>query len=533
LKITISYQKGLVVLAIMVKRTTIFFSLALLPSLALATPTTRSAYDKARQKLVDANRARSFDFNTELTPLEQEVDAILVSMRDTYIRDSKLQGKYAPERYFHTWNLTDISSEPTFQFLDGLPKGGNLHSHSGSSGSTDWLLTEGLAMEGCYVCWPTEGDCGGSLKGTIAFFKDDSVPAGFIASSMLVSQNGFTNELRSFITSDARVEKLDSTGAWQVFSGVFRRTGPAMGHRPFYMKYMMNSFDVHFNNGITHLELRALLGSHKMGDLTDLDGNVWSGSQVIETYLEVFETWKSSSPSHANFTFKVIISNSRSAPPKKHEEDLKVAMDLRIKFPDFVVGFDSVSEEGPNKRTLEYVDAFLNVNQEMKSSGLTLPLYLHDGESQDRNDTNMIDAVLLDCPRIGHGINDAFYFPAVRDEIKAKGTVLEINPISNQVLRYVGSLESHPGAALAFDGVQIVLANDDPGVFGITGVTWDWWGATMAWHLDMRSLKTLAKNSLQFSALEGAEKAASIENWEREWNAYMAVTVEKAATMVV
>jgi len=194
---------------------------------------------------------------------------------------------------------------------------------------------------------------------------------------------------------------------------------------------------------------------------------------------------------------------------------------------------DSVDEEDPNHRTFDYVESFLNANEQMKDSGLTLPLFLHDGESKDRNNTNMVDAVLLDCPRIGHGFNDALYFPAVREELKTKGTVLEINPISNQILRYVESLESHPAAALAFDGVNMVIANDDPGVFGYTGVTYDWWGVTMAWYLDLRALKTLAKNSLLFSTLNSAEKAVSIEQWEREWNAYIANFAERAGVIVV
>jgi len=520
----------------MVKRTTVFFSMALLPTLALAVPTSRRAYDAARQNLVDANRARSFDASTELTPLEQEVDAYLVSIRDTYIQQSKADGKYAPEKYFHTWNLDEIRSEPTFQFLDGLPKGGNLHSHSSSSGSVDWLVTEGLAFEGCHVCWPVEeneenDEC---LKGKIGFYKEGSAPAGFYPASAVKGQEGFTTELRSLITSNADIANMDSAGAWEVFGGVFGRIGGAMAHRPLYFQYMLNSFDVHFANGLSHLELRALVGAQGLGDLTDLDGNTWSGREVITTYQDAFAAWQASSPSHANFTFKVIVSNSRRADPKeKLVEDLEVAMALRKEFPDFVVGFDSVSQEDPNHRTLDYVDAFLKVNDELSKSGLTLPLYLHDGESQDRNNTNMMDAVLLDCPRIGHGINDAFYFPAVREAIKSKGIALEINPISNQVLRYVESLESHPGAALAFDGVQIVLANDDPGVFGYTGVTWDWWGVTMAWYLDLRSLKTLAKNSLLFSGLNQDEKATAIERWEQDWNAYMALFAKKSATIVV
>jgi len=145
----------------------------------------------------------------------------------------------------------------------------------------------------------------------------------------------------------------------------------------------------------------------------------------------------------------------------------------------------------------------------------------------------MFDAVLLDCPRIGHGLNDAFYFPAVRGELKTKGTVVEVNPISNQVLRYVGSLESHPGASLAFDGVNVVIASDDPAIFGYTGLTMDWWAVAMAWHLDLRSLKTFAKNSLLFSALNEAEKEIALEQWERDWDTYMALFAQTAAAVVV
>lgn len=515
----------------MVKRSTIFSSMAFLPTLALAAvPKNTHDYHMARQSLIFQNSAKSFDSSTELTPLEQEVDKKLVSMRDAYITQSKKDGTFAPETYFHTWDLDKIRSDPTFQFLDGLPKGGNLHTHSESSGSVDWLITEGLAMEGAHVYWPDAPSTSTekARKGTIAFYKEGDAPAGYLPAASLVSQEGFAAELRGLLTSNEKCLDTDSGGAWKVFQGIFGRLGPAMSHRPLYLRYMHNSFEENLKNGIQHVELRALLGAEGLGSLTDLDGLVCEGRCVVETYQEAFEAFKSSSPAHANFTFKLILSNSRAAEPKKHVEDLGVIVELRKEFPDFVVGFDSVSEEDPNHRTLDYVEAFLNANEELSKSGLTLPLYLHDGESQDRNNTNMIDAVLLECPRIGHGFNDAFFFPAVREELKRKGMALEICPISNQVLRYVGSLESHPGAALAFDGVQIVIANDDPGVFGYTGVTLDWWGVTMAWYLDLRSLKTIAKNSLLFSALEGTEKATAIEHWEQQWNAYMALYAEKA-----
>lgn len=385
-------------------------------------------------------------------------------------------------------------------------------------------------MEGCYVYWPDKEDSESNVpKGTIKFFKHDSVPEGYSPASALVNQDGFIEELRGYVTSAKVTVDMDSGEAWQVFGGVFSRIGGATHHRPFFLKYLQNAFDVHFSSGINHLEARVGVDAKYF----DLNGTIWSGRDMVLTNLEALETWKSSSPSRANFTYKLIVASSRGKSTEKFMEDLEAAIALRKEFPDFVVGFDAVGAEDWGHRWLDYVEDFLTANDEVQELGLTLPLFLHSGESQDGNDTNMIDAVLLDCPRIGHGLNDAFYFPAVRDELKTKGTVVEVNPISNQVLRYVGSLESHPAASLAFDGVNIVIASDDPFIFGYTGLTVDWWAVAMAWYLDLRSLKTLAKNSLLFSALNKTEKETALEQWEREWDKYMALFAQTATAAVV
>lgn len=43
----------------------------------------------------------------------------------------------------------------------------------------------------------------------------------------------------------------------------------------------------------------------------------------------------------------------------------------------------------------------------------------------------------------------------------------------------------------------------------------------MAWQLNTRTLKTLARNSLEFSGLTGAEKDAALRSWEQEWDHFM------------
>ena len=162
-----------------------------------------------------------------------------------------------------------------------------------------------------------------------------------------------------------------------------------------------------------------------------------------------------------------------------------------------------------------------------------MPLYLHDGESDDRNDTNMIDAILLGSRRVGHGFN-SYYFPVLFDIMKENDVALEVNPISNQVLRYVDNLEVHPVNSFLAQGIQVVISSDDPGVFGYHGLSLDLWTALVAFQLDLAGLKTLCRNSLEYSGLEGEEKEAALGRWEKSWDAWveqMAAVARKEAVV--
>ena len=55
----------------------------------------------------------------------------------------------------------------------------------------------------------------------------------------------------------------------------------------------------------------------------------------------------------------------------------------------------------------------------------------------------MFDAVMLGSKRIGHGFN-LYYFPLLMEMIKEREIVIEVNPISNNVLRYSDNFAVHP-----------------------------------------------------------------------------------------
>ena len=149
----------------------------------------------------------------------------------------------------------------------------------------------------------------------------------------------------------------------------------------------------------------------------------------------------------------------------------------------------------------------------------TLPLYFHDGESDWPQDENLYDAYLLGSRRIGHGFT-LFRFPGLEDRLRAEGIALEVCPISNQLLRYVSDMRLHPASGYLARGLPIVINNDDPGIFGNDGLSYDLWEATVAWNLDLATLKRLMRNSLTYSGMNDREKAKALERWEAAWSAW-------------
>lgn len=108
--------------------------------------------------------------------------------------------------------------------------------------------------------------------------------------------------------------------------------------------------------------------------------------------------------------------------------------------------------------------------------------------------------------------------------VKERGIAIEVNPISNQVLGLVSDLRNHPASVLFSQNFPIVVSNDDPGLWGASGLSYDFYEAfmgIMSYDSDIRAIKKLALNSITYSSLNKVEKNLAFNLWKKKWQNFV------------
>lgn len=158
--------------------------------------------------------------------------------------------------------------------------------------------------------------------------------------------------------------------------------------------------------------------------------------------------------------------------------------------------------------------------------GIEFPVLLHCGESTNRNNKQLYDAVLLDTKRIGHGFALA-YHPELQKIVKEKGICIECCPVSNFVLGYVLDLRCHPARAFLHQGIPVSISSDDPGFMGYEGVTLDYLYVYLSWDLDIADLKKLALNSITYASITAQEKEKLKLFFDYKWDRFLDTIIGK------
>jgi len=120
-------------------------------------------------------------------------------------------------------------------------------------------------------------------------------------------------------------------------------------------------------------------------------------------------------------------------------------------------------------------------NEQRLKHSVEIPFFFHAGETLGDGthaDSNLFDAILFQSRRIGHGFS-LYKHPHLMREYKDKKVLVEVCPISNEVLRLTTDILHHPLPALIANGVPSALSNDDPNVMAqdAAGLSFDFYEA--------------------------------------------------------
>ncbi|XP_011495794.1 PREDICTED: adenosine deaminase CECR1-like [Ceratosolen solmsi marchali] len=405
-----------------------------------------------------------------------------------------------------------IRESPVFKIIEQMPKGAVLHTHDTAIGSSDYLFSNVTFRPNLYMCdlngqlWfqffdkPDRKDCNWQLLSELR--KKDT--------NNLIDQR-ISRQL-TMVTEQPEKTYPDSTIAWTKFIDIFRLITPMLTYRPVYEDYFYHGLLDLYNDNVFYIELRSTLPT-----LYELDGTKYGPIEVALIYKKVTERFMQDYPHFLGM--KLIYAPIRSMETAQFNESLKVALELKRTMPNFFAGFDLVGfeEQGP---------PLINFADQIRTLDDGIFRFFHAGETDwygTNTDENLVDALMLNTKRIGHGYA-ILKHPELLKYARNKKVAIEISPISNQVLVLVKDLRNHPASVLFAENYPVIISNDDPGLWGSRGLSYDFYEAfvgMMSRNADLRALKQLAMNSILYSAMSDKEKNRAMEIWKNRWDEFI------------
>ncbi|XP_076647903.1 adenosine deaminase [Halictus rubicundus] len=490
----------------------VIFSLAIycLVGTSLAMP--QINYKTLREHILEYEQRLMLGANLTLNDLERAANDILMKEKWNELEAGfKNPKKFAPSRNFITAKK-DIEESKVFKFIRKMPKGAVLHAHDTALVTTDYMFHNVTFRDDLYLCETNE-----NFK--LKFFKkpDDECEWELLKNVRrhplrAPKVNAKIREKLSMHCEKPEETYSDLDKAWVKFADIFTFVHPLVTFKPVCEEYFMMVLQQLYEDNVMYLEMRSTLPT-----LYDFDGTEYAPKDIVGVFKNVSERFKKDHPDFVGV--KLIYAPPRLVNHKQAEEYIKTLKELQDQYPSFIAGFDLVGQEDKGK-TLQYFSNILEKVAENTS------FFFHAGETNwfgSSTDENLVDAILLNTKRIGHGYALVNH-PFLLEMTKQMDIAIEVNPISNQVLKLVDDLRNHAARRLFAEGYPVVISNDDPGFWGARALSYDFYEAFMAImsvHADLKALKQLAINSLIYSSLDAEDKKAALSLWEHKWQNYI------------
>lgn len=476
-------------------------------------------HEAERELIVSAERAQELGGSLILTPLEQRANALLMQAKYAEVdRGFDDVTQFNPAWHFFL-RKKHIEETEVFAFIKAMPKGAALHVHDTALIGGEYLIKNITYRDNLYICvqettimllfaasTPEIADC------TFQLVKDVRAASQDVEQFDANLARYFTLE-----TEDPASEYTDINEVWSKFGKVFGVITPMLTYKPVWEDYFYEALRQFREDGILYTEFRSTLP-----ELYDLNGNTYDSVECAKIYKTVNDKFVRDHPD--SLGSRLIYAPLRSVMPTDVFKLVNTAKEVKIQVGDYLAGFDLVGQEDKGKPLKEFTAELLEVPEDMQ-------VFYHAGETNwfgTATDYNLIDAVLFGAKRLGHAFA-LLKHPEVSKIVKEKEIAVEVNPISNQVLKLVEDMRNHPGSVMLANDFPVVISSDDPGLWGALPLSHDMYEAYVGMasrHSDLRLLKQLALNSLKYSSMPAGEHQLALRIFEQQWTAFIENYVE-------
>ncbi|XP_020790575.2 adenosine deaminase 2-A [Boleophthalmus pectinirostris] len=469
-----------------------------------------------REELMKMEASMQTGGEVVLNEKEKILNSRLLQMKQKEV----MRADFPPAMHF--FKARDlIKNSALFRLLQKLPKGAALHLHDFSITDVEWLVKNATYRPHLYMCTTNTH--------IIQFIFSSQMPEPVprcspwvlleklraMTANVTELDHSIMKNLTIFTELDPNVLYPTQSVIWKRFEQSFVAVLGLVTYAPVFRDYYYQGLSEFYADNVMYLELRGMLP-----EIYELDGSTHDMAWTIKTYQEVTRQFTADHPDF--FGARIIFTMHRSVNSTVMAQAVKKAMKFKKDFPDFMAGFDLVGHEDVG-RPLWY---FRNELSLPSDEGLSLPFFFHAGETNlegSEVDQNLLDALLFNTSRIGHGFA-LLRHPVAKELSRKRGVAVEICPISNQVLKLVDDLRNHPGAVLMAEGHPLVISSDDPAMFGASGLSYDFYEAFVGFgglRSNLGTLKALAMNSIKYSSLPAQQRDKALAMWQKRWDKFI------------
>ncbi|KAL2755570.1 hypothetical protein ACRALDRAFT_2041905 [Sodiomyces alcalophilus JCM 7366] len=523
-------------------------------------------YERQRRQLLLREKAMGFDFHKEATAsdLERRANHVfaLFKLRDrveVYDAAEPREGWHGqthprfPGDHFLA-NVDLIEKTKVFQVAQLAPKGAHLHIHFNSCLPPAVLLDVAKSMERMFIWSDTplvESDVHAFDRCEIQFSirsveRERQTPGGNLFDPDY--QPGQEMRFDAFLESFPREQRGDpetwlaeklmfteeeahhhcqtAKGAWAKLNGRTRMMKGLFNYDTAYRTYTRRLLEDFVRDNIQYAEIRPnFMSTNK---LWSDDGTERISNRGIMAII--IEETKAFMADHAHEFggLKVIYCTPRSFDSAKVKFALDECLEFKQLWPEWIAGFDLVGEEDMGRPLKDFVPELLAFQQKCREANVDIPFLFHCGETLavgDEADGNLLDALLLNARRIGHGFALTRH-PYIMEQMKKQNVCLELCPISNEVLGLTSRVSGHAMYDLLANNVHCTVSSDNGAMFRST-LSHDFYQVTVGKSdMSLHGWRQLIEWSLEHSCMDDREREMVYEMWKRRWDRFLHEVIE-------